>query len=360
MASAPADLVVPSSPADTPSSVHFAPRSAGSDSDYLCATAWDGSVSVWEVSGGGSSIIPRAKSSHAAPALCSTWSADGTAVISGGCDHQVRLWSVASNQTMIIGSHAEPVRSVFDLSSAESHVPSIVSASWDRTIKYWDTRSASSGVEGVAPAAAAISVNVSERVYAMDVKGVVMAVACAERNIHIFDLRKPNEILKTIPSPLKFQSRSLSIFPDQQGFALGSVEGRVAISYISDPPGGSDPTVADPRNFAFKCHRSGNDVFAVNDIVFHPIFGTFVTLGGDGTYVCWDKDVKQRLKVFPSQGNSIMCASFNPSGTLLAYGVGYDWSKGLEGAEAKSKINHIALHRCSEDMKRKEPAAGAQ
>ena len=190
MAAAPADLIVPNSPADTPSSVHFAPRSAGSDADYLCATAWDGSVSVWEVSASGSAV-PRAHSSHAAPALCSAWSADGTSVISGGCDHTVRLWSVASNQTLLIGTHNAPVRQVFDLSATGSHLPSVVSASWDKTIRYWDVRSASSsGVEGAAAAAPAATVNVSERVYAMDVKGVVMAVACAERNIHIFDLRQ--------------------------------------------------------------------------------------------------------------------------------------------------------------------------
>lgn len=41
----------------------------------------------------------------------------------------------------------------------------------------------------------------------------------------------------------------------------------------------------------------------------------------DGIYTYWDKDSKQRLKVFPAQGNSILTAEFNPAGTLLAYAV---------------------------------------
>lgn len=209
------DIVLPSGPADTVSSLHFAPRAAGAtEADYLCATAWDGSVSVYEINASGQ-CLPRAKSAHAAPVLCSAWSADGTAVISGACDNSVRLWNVSTNQMLPVGMHEAPVRAVFDLSGAEAHCPQICSGSWDKTIKYWDVR---------APGAATATVALSDRVYAMDVKGHVAAVACAERQIHVLDLRKPTEILKSIPSPLKFQSRSIAIFPDQSGFAVGSIE----------------------------------------------------------------------------------------------------------------------------------------
>ena len=51
------------------------------------------------------------------------------------------------------------------------------------------------------------------------------------------------------------------------------------------------------RNFTFKCHRDGNEVYAVTSMCFHPQHGTFVTTGSDGAYNFWDKDSKQRLKV---------------------------------------------------------------
>ena len=43
------------------------------------------------------------------------------------------------------------------------------------------------------------------------------------------------------------------------------------------------------KNFAFKCHRENQDIYAVNCITFHPTYGTFATTGSDGTYNFWDK-----------------------------------------------------------------------
>lgn len=47
------------------------------------------------------------------------------------------------------------------------------------------------------------------------------------------------------------QTRCVAVFPDQLGFCVGSVEGRVAIEHLED----SDL----PKNFAFKCHRHNAD-----------------------------------------------------------------------------------------------------
>ena len=46
-----------------------------------------------------------------------------------------------------------------------------------------------------------------------------------------------------------------------------------------------------------QCHRgdgpaAAGDVYAVNSMNFHPVFGTFSTAGSDGTYTFWDKDSK--------------------------------------------------------------------
>lgn len=67
---------------------------------------------------------------------------------------------------------------------------------------------------------------------------------------------------------VSLQHRCVAIFKDKKGagapagFALGSVEGRVAIQYI---------VAASPRdNFTFKCHRSNGtsngfqDIYAVS------------------------------------------------------------------------------------------------
>ena len=68
---------------------------------------------------------------------------------------------------------------------------------------------------------------------------------------------------------------------------MGSVEGRVAIQYVN---------AQNPKdNFTFKCHRSNGvtngfqDIYAVNDIAFHPAHGTLATVGSDGRFSFWDK-----------------------------------------------------------------------
>lgn len=44
---------------------------------------------------------------------------------------------------------------------------------------------------------------------------------------------------------------------------VGSIEGRVGVHHIDDSQ--------QSKNFTFKCHREGNDVFSVNSLNFHPV-----------------------------------------------------------------------------------------
>jgi mRNA export factor len=85
------------------------------------------------------------------------------------------------------------------------------------------------------------------------------------------------------------------------------------------------------------------NVYAVNDISFHPVHGTFSTAGSDGTFHYWDKDAKHRLKGYPFVGGSITATTFNRSGNIFAYAVSYDWSKGYQGNNAQYP-NKVMLH----------------
>lgn len=80
--------------------------------------------------------------------------------------------------------------------------------------------------------------------------------------------------------------------------------------------------------FSFKCHRDETkNVYSVNDISFHPTYGTFSTAGADGTISFWDKDSKQRLKTLPKSNGTIACTAYNRTGNIFAYAVSYDWTK---------------------------------
>ena len=157
-----------------------------------------------------------------------------------------------------------------------------------------------------------------------------MVVATAGRHVMAYDVSgQPREVTRK-ESPLKFQSRCVSCFPDSTGFAIGSIEGRVGIHYLTKVPG--------KESFAFKCHRQDSNVFSVNAIAFQEQFGTFATVGSDGVVNFWDKDNKQRLKGFPAIQRTIPCACFNKQGNLFAYASSYDWSKGSMHVQPGNEI----------------------
>lgn len=264
-----------------------------------------------------------------APVLCTAFSADGSTVFSGGGDNAVRMWQLGqapppNNVAQQIGAHDAPVKGVGFLRSSNL----IVSGGWDRQLRFWDTRQPK-------PVG---SFEMPERVYDLDVRDNLLVVATAGRHIIAYDCSgQPREHSRK-ESPLKFQSRCISCFPDSTGFAVGSIEGRVGIHYLQKVP--------NRDSFAFKCHRHDNNVYAVNGIAFQQQFGTFATIGSDGAVHFWDKDNKQRLKGFNPTQRTISAAAFNSTGNLFAYASSYDWSKGSMHVQAG---NEIFIHCVTEE-----------
>ena len=195
-----------------------------------------------------------------------------------------------------------------------------------------------------------------ERIYGADVFGPMAVITTADRGIFVYSLDQGPTEYKKFDSLLKYQHRCVSIFPDKNrnptGFAIGSIEGRVAIMYVD----AVNPAV---DNFTFKCHRTPpttpanniQDIYSVNDIAFHPIHNTLATVGSDGRYSYWDKDERTKLKTSDMiNDQSITCCAFDIRGQLIAYSSSYDWHKGHEG-NVQTKKNVIFLRQCFEEMK---------
>ncbi|KAI0058781.1 WD40 repeat-like protein [Artomyces pyxidatus] len=328
------DIEVADPPSDSISSLSFSPAA-----DYLAVGSWDNNVRVYEVGPNGQTQ-GKAMYPHQAPVLSTCWTKDGTKIISGGADNAARLYDVQTSQSQQVAQHDGPVKVVKWIETPQGGI--LATGSWDKTIKYWDMRTPN-------PIA---TVQLPERCYTLDVAYPLMVVGTAERHIQIFNLSNPNTAYKTMVSPLKWQTRVVSCFPTSNGFAVGSVEGRVAIQYVDDKDA--------QNNFSFKCHRrdqapNSKDqslVFAVNDIAFHPVHGTFSTCGSDGTINFWDKDSRVRLKTFEPCPGPISSTAFNRTGTIFAYAVSYDWSKGHSGA-TPGHPNKIMLHATKEEEVKK-------
>lgn len=308
------DAEIPNAATDGISCVTWSPVS-----NHLIAGSWDSQVRCWEVQPNGTSA-PKAGTPVGGPVLCASWSADGARAYVGSCDQKAYLWDLATNKTSQVAQHSQPVKNIFWVQEMNC----CVTASWDKTIKYWDGKSSS-------PAA---TLTLPERAYATDVRYPLMVVATADKKMVVVNLTNPQTIFTSIASPLKLQSRCVACFPDQQGFCVGSIEGRVAVHHVQERNSRD--------NFAFKCHRDNNDIYAVDCITFHPQYGTFATTGSDGTFNFWDKDSRQRLKAFNKASLPIPCGAFNRDGSIFAYAVSYDWSRGQEHYTNRS--NHLLLH----------------
>lgn len=354
------DIELSNPPTDSVSALAFSPTQ-----DVLAVASWDNNVRLYDVNSQGQSQ-GKHMYSHQAPVLDLCWSKDGNYLFSAGCDNTAQMFTMSSGQTQQVAQHDAPIKCL-----AFADVPGagmvLITAGWDKKLKYWNLSSPT-------PIA---SVDLSDRAYAMDVADKLLVVATGDRQIHVINLTNPTAIYKSIESPLKWQTRVVKCFPTGDAYAVGSVEGRVAIQY----PGASD----DKKNYSFKCHRydipvgsmpgtpavSGSQqVFAVNSITFHKVQGTFCTGGSDGSLTFWDGVARIKLKSFsckelgngdtdirpPQFGTPIVATSFNHNHEIFAYALSYDWSKGHGGVPPQgSNITKVMLHPVKPDEVNKKP-----
>ncbi|KAF8553955.1 WD40 repeat-like protein [Imleria badia] len=331
------DIEVPEPPSDSISSLAFS-----SAADYLAVGNWDNNVRLYEVGTGGQTQ-GKAMYGHQGPVLRVCWNKDGNKVISGGADNAARMFDIIHGQTTQVAQHDAPIKAVRWIETPQGGI--LATGSWDKTLKYWDLRSAS-------PVS---TVKLPERCYTMDAQYPLLVVGTAGRHIQIYNLTSPSTPYKSIISPLKWQTRVVACFTNSasSGFAVGSIEGRVAIQYVEDKESA--------KNFSFRCHRADQTphaknplVYAVNDITFHPVHGTFSTCGSDGTFHFWDKAVRLRLKSFEAAPGPISATTFNRNGTIFAYAISYDWSIGHRGM-TPGHPNKLMLHACKEEEVKRRP-----
>lgn len=293
-------------PNDGISSLQFGPNS----NQFLLVSSWDNSVRLYDALNN----TMRLKYHHNGPVLdCSFQDAVHAWSGGGGKDYHVRSFDFNCNTETIVGAHKDTVRCVEYCSDANV----VITGSWDCTVKLWDPRSATCAGTCTQP----------EKVYTMAVCGDKLVVGTAQRKVLVWDLRNMGYVKQRRESNLKYQTRCIRCFPNQQGFVLSSIEGRVAVEYLDPSP------EVQKKKYAFKCHRAKDAngielIYPVNAIAFHQTYNTFATGGSDGHVNIWDGFNKKRLCQFHKYPSSISALAFSHDGTLLAIGSSYLFEQG--------------------------------
>ncbi|KAF9600698.1 hypothetical protein IFM89_011369 [Coptis chinensis] len=254
-------------------------------SDHLLVSSWDKSVRLYDA--GSNAMLGEFM--HGGPVLDCCFHDDSSG-FSASADNTVRRLIFSSGKEDILGRHDAPVRCI-EYSYATGQV---ITGSWDKTVKCWDPRGAS-GKERTLVG----SHSQPERVYSLSLVGHRLVVATAGRNVNVYDLRNMSQPEQRRESSLKYQTRCVRCYPNGTGFALSSVEGRVAMEF-------------------FDLSEAGQ---AKN-------YGTFATGGCDGYVNVWDGNNKKRLYQYVRYPSSVAALSFSKDGRLLAVASSYTYEEG--------------------------------
>ncbi|CAI5744427.1 unnamed protein product [Peronospora destructor] len=311
----------------------------GAHSELLVAS-WDATLRVYD----GARL--RSSVEMETPVLSCCYGKDDAEAFAGGLDCVVNQIDVKTRHKTAIGTHDAAVRHV----GYSNECGLTVSGGWDGVIKIFDVRN---GVN-----ATIHEVKVPGKVFGMDVRSHVVAIGTSERQVTVFDLRQLAQPLVRKESPLKYQIRCVSVFPDLMGIALASVGGRVALEYFDDDAIPMEFS-RKKRSYAFKCHRGKVDgqtlIYPINSIAFHPTYGTFATGGCDGVVNFWDGANKKRITHLRQYPTSISAMDFNHDGSVLAIAASYTYEQG----EKDHPNDAIFLHTVQDSEVRPKKKAAA-
>ncbi|KAJ3438195.1 mitotic checkpoint protein bub3 [Anaeramoeba flamelloides] len=298
-----------SPPKDGISSMKFS-----SHNDHLLVSSWDRNVYLYDTA---SNRLLQNYSHRGAALDCCFITASQSASV--GLDQKVIIYDFARDNNVCLGTHSAGISKVRYYRERSM----LVTGSWDKTIKIWDPTQSR-------PLIATLPQH--GKVFAMDVNSTRLVVAHSTKTISVYDLRKFDKPEQERQSLLRHQIRTLATSNDQTGFAVGSIEGRIAIELFDNQKEKKDNQKVGLQNFAFKCHRDTSSkpvlIYPVNSIAFQPQSQIFASGGGDNIVNIWNPINKKRIFQIRDFPTSISSVAWNKTGQFLAIASSYTYERG--------------------------------
>ncbi|ODV89022.1 hypothetical protein CANCADRAFT_3659 [Tortispora caseinolytica NRRL Y-17796] len=283
------------------------------ESHYLISSSWDGSIKLYDHHANISAATVKTN----APLLDCGWEDTGVA-ITGGLDRRLYRIDLSTGNISAIARHEHAIKSVL----CHRQTGSILSGSWDHTVQALDSRSGEIFAH----------LNLPGKVFSMDFIGSnTVAVAMSERHIYLYDLRDLREPLQRRISSLSKFTRCIRGMPSVEGYAVSSIDGRVAIEFL-------DPREEiQAQTFAFKSHREAgltyDTAYPINALAFQGTTGNLLTGGSDNQVILWDLSSRKKIKSLPKFGDAVQSLDTDASGRFFAAGLGSGAEVGKQTSE---------------------------
>ncbi|XP_047960924.1 mitotic checkpoint protein BUB3.3 isoform X2 [Salvia hispanica] len=272
---------------DAISRIRFAPGS-----NNLLISSWDSTLRLFDVD----KCELRFEAPNGGSGLLDCCFESESVALTANSDGSVIRYDMGVGNSKAIGKH-EDLATCIEYSEEKCQ---LISAGWDKKVKFWDPRSTSS--------LGCLS-SLGMEVESMSLSGLSLMIA-HRSSVHLYDLRRLDKSLEAKEYFMDIHIKCVRTNSELEGFIAGSVDGRVALKHVG---------------------QSKTD---------EGLRGVVVTGDNEGYATIWDVIKRRRLLEFPRFPNSVASVACNHRGQLLAVASSYTYQEANEREEHPQIFMH--------------------
>jgi len=311
----------------------------GSQSQSFACCAWDSTVRLYDVITDGTPQVKQKTCVNVEyPCVSVSLASDSGKILAGSIDGSVLQIDTQNGAITSFPIHTDAVKDVYWLEREGI----ILSVSYDKTLSARDPREQSGNIARLEAKVLCSCLSLDYLVMGMSNSKVKIGKI---RDI----LAGPSTSFCTSDSPFEVDEQITSVALGEHDLTrfkvgIGSSFGNINVSLYESRTYGEVPLRSQGT---FRAHKSyippsvlNVAVHSVQALGFLPTGeNSLYSMGAEGAGYIWNHQSKKKLQGLGNHGIPITKAQLRPDGQYIAYGIGYDWSQGIEGAQKyKTKL----------------------